>query len=128
MSVFPFDGRRGSILVDAEVTGPLRSVTLRLILDTGASTSLLSPDVAARVGIDAASSGRMVTIMTGSGIESAPQVVLTRFGALGQHRFGFPVVAHRLPAGAMVDGLLGLDYLRGLSVTLDFRAGQIVVA
>ena len=33
-----------------------------------------------------------------------------------------------LPPSAGVDGLLGLDFLRGQNLTIDFRAGQVTVA
>ena len=40
MSTFGFHPGRGPVLVDAEVTGPIGSVVLKLVLDTGATTSL----------------------------------------------------------------------------------------
>jgi hypothetical protein len=55
-------------------------------------------------------------------------LVLTRFTALGQSRFGFPVLAYSLPAYASVSGLLGLDFLRDQVLSIDFRAGQISLA
>jgi hypothetical protein len=33
-----------------------------------------------------------------------------------------------LPPGAGVDGLLGLDFLRGQSLTIDFRSGEITLS
>jgi hypothetical protein len=48
--------------------------------------------------------------------------------ALGQHRFGFPVVAHDLPPHAAVDGLLDLDFFRNQVLTVDFQKGQITLA
>jgi hypothetical protein len=42
---FSFDPSHGPILVKAEVTGPVRSLALQLILDTGATTSLLNDAV-----------------------------------------------------------------------------------
>ncbi len=41
------------------------------------------------------------------------------------HAIGLRVLAHDLPTEAAVDGLLGLDFFRDLSLTIDFRAGQI---
>jgi hypothetical protein len=38
----------------------------------------------------------------------------------------FPVLGHTLPPSAGVDGLLGLDFLRGQSLTLDFRSGHLM--
>ena len=64
----------------------------------------------------------------GGGVESVPRLILTRLTALGQHRFGFPVLSHPLPPEAGVDGLLGLDFLRGQLLTLDFRGGLITLA
>ena len=66
-------------------------------------------------------------MITGSAVERVSKVVLTRLSALGQHRFGFPVVAHDVPPGAGVDGLLGLDFLRNHALTIDFRAGLITL-
>jgi hypothetical protein len=68
------------------------------------------------------------TVLTGGSAQVVPLVVVTRLSALGQHRLGFPVVAHSLPAGALADGLLGLDLLQNQVLTIDFRAGQITLA
>ena len=64
---------------------------------------------------------------TGSGIEFAPRVMLEKLVALGRIRPGFPVLGHTLPPSAGVDGLLGLDFLRGQSLTVDFRVGQVTL-
>jgi hypothetical protein len=75
------------------------------------------------LGFDPAQSHQHVRMTTGSTVEVVPIVVLTRLSALGQHRIGFAVLAHGLPASTSVDGLLGLDFLRGHALTIDFRAG-----
>jgi hypothetical protein len=123
-----FNPKGGPILVDAEVTGPFGSVVLKLVLDTGATTSLIHRATLLSLGFDPDQSPRRITMTTGSAIEVVPLVVLTRLTALGQHRIGFPVIAHALPASPAVDGLLGLDFLRGQTLTIDFRAGQITLA
>lgn len=120
-----FNPKHGPVLVDAEVTGPSRSITLRLILDTGATTTLLKQTVLLALGYDLASVTDRVQMTTGSLVTSVPRVILTRLSALGQHRIGFPVLAYTLPASVSVCGLLGLDFLRDQMLTLDFRAGQI---
>ena len=40
-----FNAKNGPILIEAEVTGPTRTLTLELLLDTGATSSLLSETV-----------------------------------------------------------------------------------
>ncbi len=124
---FPFDPRHGPILVKAEVTGPDRSLALQLILDTGATTSLLNDAVLLALGYDLASVPDRVRMTTGSLETSVPKVILTRLTALGQHPIGFPVLAHTLPVSTSVHGLLGLDCLRGGFLTVDFRSRQIAL-
>jgi hypothetical protein len=114
--------------VDAEITGPRGTVVLNLVLDTGATTSLINLATVLSLGFDPDQSPHRMSMATGSTIEIVPVIVLTRLMALGQHRFGFPVIAHALPASPAVDGLLGLDFFRGQSLTLDFRAGWITFA
>jgi predicted aspartyl protease len=120
-----FEPRHGPIVVKAEVTGPANGATVRLILDTGATTSLLEESVLIALGYDLASVTDRVVMATGSLVTSVPRVVLTRFSALDRHRFGFTVLAHTLPASVSVHGLLGLDFLRDGVLTIDFAAGRI---
>jgi predicted aspartyl protease len=121
----PFQSTHGPILILREVTGPARSIPIQLILDTGATTSLLDRSVLIALGFDLASATDFVPMTTGSAVESVPRVVVTRFSALGQHRFGFPLLAHALPESAQVFGLLGLDFLRGFELTINFKTGRI---
>jgi hypothetical protein len=63
----------------------------------------------------------------GNGVEVGPRIILNRLSTLGQHRLAFPVLAHALPPAAGIDGLLGLDFLRGSILTLDFPAAKITL-
>jgi hypothetical protein len=125
---FPFDPKRGPIFVEAELTGPAKTYTVRLILDTGATTSLVNLRALLGLGYALSEASQLVPMITGSGVTTVPFVVLTRLSCLGQHRFGFRVIAHELPASSAVDGLLGLDFLRDQALTIDFRTGHITVA
>jgi predicted aspartyl protease len=123
-----FNSKQGPIVVEAEITGPSRSMTVPLILDTGATTSLLKEAVLLALGFDLVSVTDRVQMTTGSTVISVPRVVLTRLTAMGRHQFGFPVLAYSLPAAVSVSGLIGLDFLRNQVLTIDFRAGQITLA
>jgi predicted aspartyl protease len=124
----PFDARSGPILVDAEVTGPVRSMTVTLILDTGATTSLLKDSVLIALGFDLSIVTDRVQMTTGSAVAGVPRVTLTRLTAIGQHRIGLPVLAYNLHASVSVSGLLGLDFFRGQALTIDFRAGDLSIS
>lgn len=124
----PFDPQQGLIVVPAELWGPTGSVVLRLALDTGATATLVNIAMLVGVGYDPALAPTRVQVTTGSGVEYVPRVTLSRIRALGQERVDFGVLGHTLPPSAGVDGLLGLDFFRGQSVTIDFRAGYLTIA
>jgi len=122
-----FNSLVGPITIDASLSGPLGQADLRLILDTGATTSLIRSTILIAVGYDPDASPNRVQVAMGGGIQLIPRVVLNRLSALGQHRLGFPVLAHTILPAAGIDGLLGLDFLRGTILTVDFRAAQITL-
>lgn len=121
----PFDPAQGPIYVEAEVSGPKGRSSLRLLLDTGATTSMIDPVMLVAVGYDPASSTDHVPVTMGGGSVSIPRVGLNRLSTLGQHRIGIAVLSHQLPAEAGADGLLGLDFFRGSILTVDFPRGLI---
>jgi hypothetical protein len=86
---------------------------------------LIDPTMLVAVGYDPHSAPDRIQVTMGNGVVSIPRIVLTRLTVLGQHRIGMPVLSHPLPPDAKVDGLLGLDFLRGCVLTLDFRGGLI---
>jgi len=123
----PFDPQQGLIIVRTELWGPTGSALLRLALDTGATATVVNIAMLVAVGYDPALAPTRVQVTTGSGVGYAPRVTLSRILALGQERVDFPVLGHTLPPSAGVDGLLGLDFLRGQSLTVDFRTGHVTL-
>ena len=122
---FAFDPQRGLITVRAELTGPSGSGILQLAPDTGATTTPINVAMLVAIGDASALSGARVQVTTGSGVEFAPRVEMQRLTAPGQERYGLQVPGHTLPPSSGVDGLLGLDFFRGLRLCVDFRAGQL---
>jgi predicted aspartyl protease len=120
-----FDARRGLIVIPVELFGPSSSAVLRRALDTGATGTLVNVGILVALGYDPALAPERVQITTGSGIEFAPRVTVSKIITLGQERSDFPVLSHTLPPSAGVDGLLGLDFLRGHELVIDFRQGQV---
>ena len=125
---FPFDPQQGLIIVPAELWGPNGSAVLRLALDTGATGTVVNTGMLVALGYDPALIPDRVQITTDSGIEFVPRVLLDRIMVLGEESAEFPVLGHTLPPSAGIDGLLGLDFFRGRSLTIDFRVGQVVLA
>jgi len=120
-----FDPERGLVVVQTEVFGPSGSIVLRLALDTGATATMINVAPLTALGYDSSATAERIQVTTGSGVEFAVRVSVTHIRAMGQERNDFPVLAHTLPPSASVDGLLGLDFLRGHVVKIDFQRGTV---
>jgi predicted aspartyl protease len=124
---FAFNPTDGPVIVLAQLWGKQGDLAVQLALDTGATASVLSWETVALLGYDPAATEARVQITTGSGVEFAPRVSIDKIEALGKERLNFPVLCHTLPPSAGVDGLLGLDFLRGYRLVLDFRTGTLSI-
>lgn len=124
---FPFDPTQSKILVKATVAGPARTEPVELLLDTGASDTVIGEALIAFAGYTQADATNQYQMLTGSGIVTVLEVPLWSITALGQTRTNFPVLAHSFPPGTSHDGVLGLDFLRGHVLTIDFVNGQIAL-
>ena len=122
-----FDPSQGLIVVPARLHGPSGDVIARLALDTGATGTMVNWDLLVLIGYDPAAVQARIQVTTGSGVEYVPRVPVRQIECLDAQRQNFPVLCHTLPPTAMVDGLLGLDYLRGSRLEVDFANGTVDV-
>jgi predicted aspartyl protease len=123
----PFNPKQGLIVITAQIWGPTGDTVVRLALDTGATSTLVNAAVLLTIGYDPALAPHRVRMTTGSGVEFVPRLTVQRIGALGREITNFPLLCHTLPPSALIDGLLGLDFLRDRRLTIDFRTGQITL-
>jgi hypothetical protein len=115
----PYTG--GPLVVSAALNG----VPLRLIVDTGADRTLISPAAMARAGVDL-STGTPVQIRGVTGDAAATLVRVPRLDLAGTQVGPVAVVVHTLTADG-VDGLLGRDVLDAFTVTVDAAARRAVL-
>ena len=122
-----FDGQQGLVVVRTQVTGPSGIALVRLALDTGATRTLINTGLLVAVGYDPAATLERIEVTTGSGVEFAALVTISKIVAVGRELTDFPVLAHTLPPSASVDGVLGLDFLRGQVLRIDFPNGGLTL-
>jgi predicted aspartyl protease len=112
------------IIVDAKING---DTATRLLLDTGADTTLISPLVLSAAGaslIRGGTSARIVGVTGGSDV----QRVAVESLEIGEARVsGLQVVAHDMGQPG-IDGLLGRDFLDRFKVTIDSTTGVLTIA
>jgi aspartyl protease family protein len=114
--------RQGNLLfLKAAVEGPAGIRILNLLVDTGSTYTILPSDILEAVGCSSVGAKKHVKIVTGSGHVFASWVKVKRFHSLGKRLSGFSVVAHTLPPGSFVDGLLGMDFLGKMKAVIDIE-------
>jgi hypothetical protein len=118
-----FNPTDGLILIPTRLHGPKGDMIVRLALDTGATGSMISCDIAVLLGYDPVSVEERIRITTGSGIEFVPQINIKKIEILGRFKKNFPILCHTLPPSATIDGPLGLDFFRGTRFTIDLKLG-----
>jgi aspartyl protease/uncharacterized protein DUF4124 len=108
----------------APVVAPvlINGVALRLMVDTGADRTVISPSAAARTGL-AVDAERSVRILGVAGSATANEMVVTHMDVAGARVGPLRVIVLDTPADSL-DGLLGRDVLDFFTLTVDSRAGR----
>jgi hypothetical protein len=123
--IIAFDPNEAPIILEGWVTGPRRTLKVRLALDTGSTGTLIRATLLTALGYNPATATRRRNLRAATGGAVAPVLNLQHLLVLGQARTVYAVAAHELPAAVTYDGLLGLDFFRGLVLKLDFARGLI---
>jgi len=100
------------LIAHAVLHGRKDRKVIRMVVDTGATTTIIPPQVALAIGCDPARAKRRLAIITATGLEYLPVVVVPQIESLGRRVRHLAVASHDLPPQSTVDGLLGLDFLR----------------
>lgn len=69
-----------------------------------------------------------VTLITASGVETAPIIEVKRIRFLGEDMNNVKVVCHDLPPKSYVVGLLGCSFLKYFKITIDYLKGVLEVS
>ena len=119
----PVEALGGSLIVPVELNGER---TVQLILDTGATMTVLSTEVAVELGIMSDPRSQITTVKTAGG---PIQVTMTQIETItvgGARAQNVAVAIHDLPDGPDgIEGLLGMSFLNHFLVTLDTNQGQL---
>jgi aspartyl protease family protein len=112
--------RNGHYLAEATVNG----ITVKVMVDTGATTVALSADTALRLGIAPGRAAYRLPIATANGSITAAPVTIDHI-RLGQIDV-YNVQAIVMPPGALSIDLLGMSFLSKLS-RFEAAGGQLVL-
>ncbi len=103
-----------------------KTVEVLLLLDTGASSSVINTEIADRLGIDPAETKIGIGQVVGGGLiqHFIAKLNYITFGPHTKDEMEISIVNHKGPP-VNHDGLLGMDFLHDLQYTIDFK-NQII--
>lgn len=84
-------------------------------------------DIAEALGQKPEISKEKVTLITASGVETAPVVEIKKIKFMDENVDNVPVVCHDLPPKSYVVGLLGSSFLRHFKIIIDYRKGSLEI-
>jgi predicted aspartyl protease len=94
---YEFDPKAGIVLIKTKLYGPRGDAIVNLALDTGATWTLISWEIAVQLGYDPASVRERTPVTTGSGVEYCPKVKVRRLESMGKSAFNLEALCHTLP-------------------------------
>jgi clan AA aspartic protease (TIGR02281 family) len=97
----------------------------RFLVDTGAGITVLSPDLAAALGIEPGRDAPSVALRTLAGDTSAPAVSVTSLRIGDAEAKDVPAVIHAIDL--RLDGILGNTFLSRYTVTLDSARSVLIL-
>lgn len=119
--------RFGSLMViKAYIRGPDAVAYPGMLIDTGAAVTIIAQEILESVGCSPASASERRRIVTASGYEILPVVRINEFNCCGCLIKDYPVIAHTLPFGTHVNGLIGMDFLKQFEIDIKPFSGEIV--
>ncbi len=116
-----------SVLVPVTLLYQGTQVDAQLLLDTGASGTVINTAIAERLNVDLSRARKVMGTVVGGAVIEAYQVTLSRLkvGPRTKENISVFVIPHKCPP-ARYDGLLGMDVLRDLKYTIDLER-QIIL-
>jgi len=100
----------GIIPLYVEIEGPTTKRIIKMALDTGATFTIMPPEIARDIGHDPTLSRRRIEIATASGSVLVPILKIKRISCLGTKLKNVEVVCHSLPPESPVEGLLRIPH------------------
>jgi clan AA aspartic protease (TIGR02281 family) len=129
MAKIKFDRQSPVIAIDItlESEGGIKR-RIRVALDTGATYTMIPWEIAEALGYKPEMSKEKVTLITASGVETAPLIEIKKIRFLGEELDNVSVVCHDLPPKSYVTGLLGSSFLRHFKITIDYPKGVFEIS
>jgi aspartyl protease family protein len=120
----PLQTRGAIVAVSASVNDTLR---LNLVIDTGATYTMISRSAAKSLGIDLEAKLPTVSFRTANGVIQAPIIALQSVEVGGMRVANLEAAVHDVFEDSAISGLLGLNFLSNFRMDIDTGKGVLVL-
>ena len=121
----PLKNSKNALVVDAFIHQEGNQEDGVFIIDTGATYTSISRDMAERLGIDLTHC-ETVFITTANGRIEVPKVTLQKLNVNGLEAYNVEATVIPLRKESSFSGLLGLSFIRQFVLTIDPQANQLI--
>jgi clan AA aspartic protease (TIGR02281 family) len=118
----PFEKHGAVVIVKATLNG---KAPVKLILDTGASFTMISSATAKHLDIDTNQNPRSMPFQTANGMIQAPLINLDSIAVAGLELKNLTAAVHDALPDPEVAGLLGLNFLTHFRLDIDSEKGFV---
>ena len=119
---FEFDINGNHIFIEGEMNGK----KLKLMVDTGAQTSLIHLEAAKSAGLEIGPMNQEIFGVGGKAMAAVSKFTLLKLGdAVIENRRVLATDMSRVGGGQQFDAIFGADYLRELDAVISYREGRM---
>jgi clan AA aspartic protease (TIGR02281 family) len=121
----PLKSNKNALIVDAVINQAGHQADGVFIIDTGATYTSISQDMADKLGLDLTHCDT-VYITTANGRIEVPKVTLQKLNVNGLEAYNIEATVIPLRKESSFSGLLGLSFIRQFVLTIDPQANQLI--
>lgn len=118
----PFEKRGQVVVVEAMLNG---KTPAKLVVDTGATFTMISAATARKLAIEPNGSERRLPIQTANGMIEAPLTSLESINVGGVEMKNLAALIHDALPNSQAAGLLGLNFLSNFRLDIDTQKGVL---
>lgn len=128
-NLIPIKFKDKQIIIDCVIYGinntNFRSISL--VLDTGATISGISENIAVELGYDPSQLDHFEEFATAGGTQELPMITVSQIDIAGSKYKDFTLLCNRYFDDNYIDGVLGLDFLINYDILINFTDGYIQI-
>ena len=128
-NLIPIKFKDKQIVIDCVIYGinntNFRSISL--VLDTGATISGISENIAVELGYDPSQLDHFEEFATAGGTQELPMITVSQIDIAGSKYKDFTLLCNRYFDDNYIDGVLGLDFLINYDILINFTNGYIQI-